>query len=227
MYTYVCQGLGLKIGAVSGWSLIWAYLGISMAGVTGFTVFAGKLLDMTGLFPSAPVLFALCVGIAWLCAWKNVKLSAVLMLVLEGASVVLITLLCLVTLGQHGFAIDHTQFDRSTLHLSSLGLGVVVAMPVLQAPLSLGAIVSFFALCLSCINAGGRIIYAMGRHGLFPAATGAAHADNETPHIAVTLMSLVAFAAPYEMVVRQDVALLDAFTTSARWRRSASSCRMC
>lgn len=152
------------------------------------------------------------------------------MLVLEGASVALITLLCLVTLRQHGFAIDHTQFDRASLHLSSLGLGVVVAifslvgfecaiafgdearnplvnipravlvslalsgtffvfvtyvmvqathgykttldqidaplnvmaqlasMPVLQVPLSLGAMVSFFALCLSCINAGGRII---------------------------------------------------------------------
>ncbi|MGA7384232.1 MAG: hypothetical protein WBW81_05945 [Methylocella sp.] len=50
----------------------------------------------------------------------------------------------------------------------------------------------------------------MGRHGLFPAATGAAHADNETPHVAATLMSLVAFAVPCE-IVRHDVALLDAF----------------
>jgi amino acid transporter len=48
-------------------------------------------------------------------------------------------------------------------------------------------------------------------HGLFPGATGAAHADNETPHIADTLMSLIAFAVPYDMVVRHDVALLDAF----------------
>src|ERR1700738_2863385 len=32
MYAYVCRGLGLKAGAVGGWSLIWAYLGISIAG---------------------------------------------------------------------------------------------------------------------------------------------------------------------------------------------------
>ena len=44
-------------------------------------------------------------------------------------------------------------------------------------PLSLGAMVSFFALCLSCLNAGARVIYAMGRHGIFHAATadGASH----------------------------------------------------
>ncbi len=44
MYAYVSRGLGLTAGGIGGWSLIWAYLGISMAGVTGFTIFAGKLL---------------------------------------------------------------------------------------------------------------------------------------------------------------------------------------
>src|SRR5882724_8430323 len=42
MYAYISRGLGLTAGAVGGWSLIWAYLGISMAGVTGFTIFSGK-----------------------------------------------------------------------------------------------------------------------------------------------------------------------------------------
>src|ERR1700753_3416989 len=36
MYAYICRGLSVTAGAVGGWSLIWAYLGISMAGVTGF-----------------------------------------------------------------------------------------------------------------------------------------------------------------------------------------------
>ena len=49
MYAYICRGLGLTAGAIGGWSLIWAYLGISMAGVTGFTIFAGKLLTMIGI----------------------------------------------------------------------------------------------------------------------------------------------------------------------------------
>ncbi len=43
MYAYICRGLGLTAGGIGGWALIWAYLGISMAGLTGFTIFAGKL----------------------------------------------------------------------------------------------------------------------------------------------------------------------------------------
>lgn len=83
---------------------------------------------MLGLNLPGPVLFLACVAAAWFCAWKNVRLSAMLMLVLEGASMGLILLLCLLTLRQHGFEIDHSQFDAGELHLSSLGLGVVVAI---------------------------------------------------------------------------------------------------
>jgi amino acid transporter len=282
MYAYISRGLGLTSGAIGGWSLIWAYLGISMAGVTGFTIFAGKLLAMVGIDASPYLLFAGCVAAAWFCAWKNVQLSAVMMLICEGASVALILALCFIVLGQHHLAIDTAQFTVSKLPWSSVGLGVVVAifslvgfecatafgdearnplksipravnmslilsgaffvfvtyvmvmatrgysttldkldaplntmaqlahMPYLQAPLSLGAMISFFALCLSCINAGGRVIYAMGRHGIFHSSTATAHTKNETPHIAVTLMALVAFAIP-TIATLNHVATLDLF----------------
>jgi len=282
MYAYISRGLGLTSGAIGGWSLIWAYLGISMAGVTGFTIFAGKLLAMMGVDASPYLLFAVCVAAAWFCAWKNVQLSAVMMLICEGASVALILALCFIVLGQHHLAIDTAQFTVSKLPWSSVGLGVVVAifslvgfecatafgdeaknplksipkavnmslilsgaffvfvtyvmvmatrgysttldkldaplntmaqlahMPILQAPLSLGAMISFFALCLSCINAGGRVIFAMGRHGIFHSATATAHEKNETPHIAVTLMALVAFGVP-TIATLNHVATLDLF----------------
>ncbi len=69
MYAYICRGLGLKAGATR-WpgSLIWAYLGIAMAGVTGFTIFAGKLLAMAGINAPPILLFAVCVGSAPGCA---------------------------------------------------------------------------------------------------------------------------------------------------------------
>ena len=282
MYAYVRRGLGPIAGGLAGWSLIWAYLGISLAGVTGFTIFAGKLLMMAGVSIPSPMLFVVCVGVAWFCAWRNVQLSAMLMLLLEGISVVLITLLCVVTLSQHGFAVDPKQYAVSSLHLSSLGLGVVVAifslvgfecatafgdearnplrnipravllslvmsgiffvfvttvmvqathgykttldaidaplnvmavlahMPVLQAPLSAGAMLSFFALCLSCMNAGARVMFVMGRDGLLHGAIGGAHARNETPHVAVTGMAIVALIVAVGMAVGH-VALLDAF----------------
>jgi amino acid transporter len=282
MYAYVCRGLGVTAGGIAGWSLIWAYLGISLAGATGFSIFAGKLLGMAGLSLPFPVLIGICVLAAWFCAWKNVQLSALLMLVLEGASMALILALCLITLKQHGFPIDHSQFDTAKLPYGSLGLGVVVAIfslvgfecatafgdeardplksipravilslvisaaffvfvtyvmvmathgysttldaidaplnvmavlahvPYLQPFLSLGAMLSFFALALSCINAGGRVVYAMGRHGLFPGATASAHSVNETPHIAVTVIGILAFLVPLGFLARH-VAPLDMF----------------
>lgn len=282
MYAYICRGLGLTAGGIGGWSLIWAYLGIAMAGVTGFTIFAGKLLAMLGISVSPIVLFAVCVGIGWYCAWKNVALSAILMLVLEGLSMTLIGILCFIVLFQHHFAFDAAQFDSHTVPWGNIGLGVVVAIfslvgfecatafgdearnplksipravyhslivagvffvfvtyvmvmgtrgystsldkldaplntlaqlahvPLLQVPLSLGAMVSFFALCLSCINAGSRVIYAMGRHGLFHSATAGSHPTNETPHVAVSLMALIAFVVP-TVATLDHVATLDLF----------------
>ena len=282
MYAYIARGLGLRAGAIGGWALIWSYLGISMAGVTGFTIFAGKLLGMVGLSVPPIALFATCVALAWLCAWKNVRLSALLMLALEGISMTLIVALCFIVLGNHNFAVDTTQFQLSKLPVGSLGLGVVVAIfslvgfecatafgdeakdplrtipravtlslvisgvffvfvtytmvlgvrgysmtldkldaplntlaeiykaPAFAAPLSFGAMVSFFALCLSCINAGGRVIYAMGRHGIFHEATAQSHAANETPHIAVTVMSALAFLIPTALTLGH-AATLDVF----------------
>ena len=62
MYEYTVKGLGPKAGGLSGWCLIWAYMFIGIAGVTGFTHFATKLLDMSaanGLLV-APHADALC-----------------------------------------------------------------------------------------------------------------------------------------------------------------------
>ena len=282
MYAYICRGLGLKAGAIGGWALIWAYLGISMAGVTGFTIFAGKLLAMTGITAPPILLFAVCVGIAAVLAWKNVQLSAILMLVLEGVSVAFILGLCAIVLMQHPLGLDAAQFNTRTVPWSNIGLGVVVAIfslvgfecatafgdearnplksipravnlsliisglffmfvtyvmvmstrgysttldkldaplntmaqlahvPLLQIPLSLGAMVSFFALCLSCLNAGARVIYAMGRHGLFHAATAQPHPKNETPHVAVAVMAALAFLVP-TLATLEHVATLDLF----------------
>jgi amino acid transporter len=282
MYAYTSRGLGLTAGGIAGWSLIWAYLGIAMAGMTGFAVFAGKLTEMAGFTASPLLFFVICGLAAWYCAWKNVQLSAVLMLVLEGASMLLIVALCFIVLQQHHFAIDTKQLSLSDTPLSSMGLGVVVAIfslvgfecatafgteaknplksvpraviwslivsgvffvfvtyvmvdgftgyattldkidaplnvlaelahvKFLQVPLSLGAMFTFFSLALSCLNAGARVIFAMGRHGLLPAATAGAHSTNETPHVAVTVMALIAFIVPSILTLAHN-APLDIF----------------
>jgi amino acid transporter len=268
MYQYICKGLGNVVGGLGGWALIWCYLGISDAGLNGFTTFAQTLLNMAGINCPAILLFVVCIAISGFLAYKNVALSAKLMLVLEAASMAFITVLCLVALGLHGFTVDTTQFALPSLNISTLGLGVVVAvfslvgfesatafgdearnplkavpwsvivsliiagvffvfvtyvevqatngtkptldqltaplntiaglvhMPWMAIPISVGAMVSFFALNLSCLNAGARIIYIMGQQGLFHKFTADSHHVNETPHVAVLIMGAISFGLP-------------------------------
>ena len=93
MYQYICKGLGNVVGGLGGWALIWCYLGISDAGLNGFTTFAQTLLTMVGINCPAIVLFVICILISGTLAYKNVALSAKLMLILEAASMAFITAL--------------------------------------------------------------------------------------------------------------------------------------
>jgi amino acid transporter len=65
--------------------------------------------------------------------------------------------------------------------------------------ISLGALLSFFACILACINPAARIFFMMARHGLLHDLLGASHDDNLTPHTAVTLSSFITFLVPASM----------------------------
>ncbi len=271
MYEYTAKGLGPKVGGVSGWCLIWAYLFIGIAGVTGFTHFATKLLVMSGAsgYLSHPfiTLFAICVAAAWFLAYKDITFSTLLMLMFEGVSVTVIILLALLALAKTG-VVDTAQLHPSGHGVKDIGLGVVVAifslvgfecatafgeeakkplvtipraviasllftgaffvfityvethalannnpsLDQLDAPLttlsenlgvkwmgvivSIGAMVSFFALAMSCMNAGARVVFTMGRYGIFPISIGSSHKHNLTPHIAITAFAVVQFLLP-------------------------------
>jgi amino acid transporter len=265
MYSYTWSGLGFAGGALCGWCLVWAYLFIGLAGTTGFTIFATKLLEMMHMSLPPVVLFAICLGVSFILAYRDIKISTLAMLAFEGFSVAFITLLCLIVLGKHSFAPDTAQFSFKGLTVSSLGLGIVVAvfsgvgfesstafgeeavnplktiprsiiwslvvtglffifvcytetlgtrgykdtLDKLDAPLntlaemynvpwfkpivSAGAMFSFYALASSCMNAGARVMYAMGRHEFFHRNTGTAHEKHGTPHVALAVMTVIMF----------------------------------
>lgn len=273
MYEYTVKGLGPRIGGLSGWSLIWAYMFIGIAGVTGFTHFASKLLIMArgtdAGYLSHPwiTLFFICMAVAWFLAYMDITFSTILMLALEGLSVMVILVLALLALGKTG-AVDSAQIHLSGHGLKDIGLGVVVAifslvgfecatafgeeakkplitipraviaslvltgvffvfityvethaladnnpsLDQLDAPLStlsanlgvkwmgviisFGAMVSFFALALSCLNAGSRVLFTMGRYGIFPISIGSSHKHNLTPHVAITSFAVLQFLIP-------------------------------
>jgi amino acid transporter len=283
MYTYSSLGLGPTMGSMSGWCLIWAYTFIGLAGTTGFTIFAGKILDAMHIHLPDVLLFFICIVTCFILAYKDIVISTIVMLVLEVVSCTLITILCLIVLGHHGLGMfDTAQFDFKSSSWSSLGLGVVVAVfslvgfesstafgeeaknglktiprsiiwsliltglffvfvcytevlgtrgysktldaidaPLnvlsgmygvswLSIPLSAGAMVSFFALALSCMNAGGRVMFAMSRHGAFHECLRRAHDKNGTPHIAMAGMAMIMFGVVSICSVT-GMATLDAF----------------
>jgi len=282
MYEYTVKGLGPKAGGLSGWCLIWAYMFIGIAGVTGFTHFATKLIDMTGVkgYLSHPsiTLFALCVLIALFLAYKDITFSTILMLIFEGVSVTLILALALGALKKIGVA-DISQLHPVGHGLKDIGLGVVVAifslvgfecatafgeeareplrtipraviasllltgaffvfityvethalannkptLDQLDAPLStlsanmgvpwmgtlisIGAMISFFALAMSCLNAGARVMMTMGRYGLFPISFGMSHKKNLTPHVALGLFAAIQFLIPTTFILASYAAV--------------------
>ena len=283
MYSYASAGLGFGGGALCGWCLVWAYLFIGLAGTTGFTIFAGKLLEMIHLSAPPVVLFAVCLGVSFLMAYKDIKISTLVMLGLEAFSCFFILVLCFIVLGHHHFAPDTTQFSMKGVSMMSLGMGVVVAIfslvgfesstafgeeavnplktiprsiswsllitgaffifityvevlgtrgykdpldkidaplnvladmyhvPFLTPLLSAGAMFSFFALASSCMNAGARVMFAMGRHDFFHKSTSSAHEQHGTPHVALAVMTIAMFLVVTFCKYAFKMEVLDAF----------------
>jgi amino acid transporter len=283
MYAYTVMGLGTTAGNISGWCLAWAYLFIGTAGMTGFTIFASTLLDMMGIHVPQLLLFAMCGFTIWILAYKDIQLSSILMLILEGISVALILLLCAIVLFGQKSIFDPGQIKLTGASFSGISLGVVTAIfslvgfecatafgeeakeplrtipravivsllltgvffvvvsytevlgfggykttldkidaplnvlaemmsvPWLKAPISAGAMISFFSLALSCLNSGARILYPMGKLGIFHSSIGTSHETNETPHVAVTVMAILIFLVPTLLTTMFGLAILDAF----------------
>src|ERR1700761_6383923 len=242
MYTYTARGLGPATGVISGWTLLWCYLFIGTAGLTGFAIFFQQFLDALGATITVPpdIFFAISALTCWYIAYKDIRISSLVTLAFEGISVTLILALAAVVLFKHGFTVDTDQLQLKGVTPHGMSLAVVACifslvgfesatalgheaknplrnvprgviwslvlsglfmvimgyvevfgtrgsstplsamdapLNVLAAaygvsffkiPLSLCAMISFFGLSLSCLNAGSRILLPMAEHGVFP-----------------------------------------------------------
>ena len=279
MYAYTGRGLGPVGGVLSGWTLIWSYLFIGVAGMTGFTIFSRQFLDIVGIHSSIPafMFFAVSAVLCWMLAVKDIRLSSMLTLILEALSVLCILALATIVLFKHGNPVDSAQVHLEGVTVRGMSLAVVacifsmvgfesatalgaearnplrtipraviwsliltglffvlmgyvevfgtrgqpetldtLATPLnslsdlynvssFKLPLSLGAMVSFFALSLSCLNSGARIIYPMARHSIFPTRLGTVHQSNATPATALSAYILLMFAVPALWSTQTDV----------------------
>jgi amino acid transporter len=108
-----------------------------------------------------------------------------------------------------GFTGYKTPLDKIDAPLNVLADMMKVGW--LKAPISFGAMISFYSLALSCMNSGARILYPMGKLGVFHSSVGSSHQTNETPHVAVTLMAVLIVLSSVLLTKVFKLEILDAF----------------
>src|SRR5580700_10708966 len=129
LYTYVAMTLPPWLSAVAAWSLLLAYVATGSSVIGGFYHYANLLLrDATGHGASAALLAIAVTAISMAIAWRDVKISARLMLWIEAVSVTLILILVTLVLWRHGLHWDWNQLHLSGMTGSGLRLGLVLAL---------------------------------------------------------------------------------------------------
>ena len=129
LYSFVNLGFGRKAGMLTGWALLFAYIFCGSACVVEFALYALSLINhcfhVSISSQSMMLLASLLVGFV---AYKNVKLSASLMLKLEILSVGLILLVVGLTIFQHGLSLDWKQFGLQGVKFENVRMGLVMAI---------------------------------------------------------------------------------------------------
>ncbi|MGI4790979.1 MAG: APC family permease [Janthinobacterium lividum] len=127
LYSYVTMSLGPTAGFITGWALILAYLATGIA-VASYTVpYAETLLANLHVAVPALIMFALVVGLVWLVAYRDVRLSAKMMLGLEGISITLIFILGVVMISHTGLHLG-PQLSLKGMTLNGLQGGMVLGI---------------------------------------------------------------------------------------------------
>jgi len=129
LYTYASLTLPPWLSATVAWSLLLAYVATGSSVIGGFYHYANLLLrDATGHVYSAVLLATLVTAISIWIAYRDVKISARLMLWIEAASVTVIVIVVVLLLVRNGWHVDSEQFHLHGMTGSGLRLGLVLAL---------------------------------------------------------------------------------------------------
>ena len=129
LYTYASMTLPPWLSATVAWSLLLAYVATGSSVIGGFYHYANLLLrDATGHVFSTVVLSVVVTGVSIWIAYRDVKISARLMLWIEAASVSVIVIVVALLLRRHGPHLDADQLHLHGMTGSGLRLGLVLAL---------------------------------------------------------------------------------------------------
>ena len=128
LYVYARDTLSPTWAAVTGWSLTFAYVMTAASVIGGFTSFAFVLMGRFGGHVPPALVAAVAAVCAMAVAYKDIQISARMMLYIEAASVFLIVLVVGITLWRHGLHVDTAQFRFTGMSASGVRLGIILAV---------------------------------------------------------------------------------------------------
>jgi len=129
LYSYASMILPPWLSSIAAWSLLLAYVATASSVMAGLYQYATIFVGKSGVHPVSAVLISLLVtgACVWI-AWRDVKISARLMLWIEAVSVSMIITLVALVLVRHGFHVDSEQLHLRGMSGSGLRLGLVLAL---------------------------------------------------------------------------------------------------
>src|ERR1700733_1375641 len=129
LYTYTVKIMPPAVSAASAWSLLLAYIATGASVIGGFYHYGNLLLrDATGHGTPAVFLALLVTAISIWIAWRDVQISARVMLWIEAISVSLILIVVILVLTRTGFHLDREQLHLRGMTGGGLRLGLVLAL---------------------------------------------------------------------------------------------------
>jgi amino acid transporter len=129
LYTYTADTLRPSLGAVAAWALLLAYVATG-ASVAGGALYYGNVLlgQFFSWTPPALVTLAIVFVLTGAIAFRDVKLSAEMMLWIEIVSVSLIAIVLALLLTRYGLRLDMNQLRLKGVTLTGMGPALVLAM---------------------------------------------------------------------------------------------------
>jgi amino acid transporter len=129
LYSYIVRGLGPTAGVLGGWALLFGYMLTGMSTLCGFALIANVLLQqLLGVHLPIIALFGLASLGSFYIAFRDIQLSAKMMLLFEGLSIAFVLVLGGMIWASKDFAVDTAQLSLRDATPSGALAGVVLVI---------------------------------------------------------------------------------------------------
>ena len=129
-FLYIGRNFGPLAGMLAGAAMISAYLFTGIAVIIGGGIFLNNMIGAMGLHVQVPhyLFYAVFTAVLGYFAYRDVKLSARLALILEALSVLIITAVVVAAVVHHGTLYDPKQFSFSASDMGKVGPAMAFAI---------------------------------------------------------------------------------------------------